>query len=45
MQILRNRFNELLKAIDQIAFRMLDEMLVYDLKGKTEAANSTNIHL
>lgn len=45
MQTIRNRFNELLKAIDQLAFQKLDERLVHYLKEKSKATGSTLINL
>lgn len=45
MRTIRNRFNELLKAIDQIAFQKLDERLIHYLKDKSKATGSTLINL
>ena len=45
MQTIRNRFNELLQAIDQLAFQWLDERLVHYLKEKSSATDSTVINL
>lgn len=45
MKTIRNRFNELLKTIDQIAFQKLDERLVHYLKEKSKATNSSLINL
>jgi CRP/FNR family transcriptional regulator len=45
MKTIRNRFNELLKTIDQIAFQKLDERLVHYLKEKSKATNSALINL
>ncbi len=45
MRTIRNRFNELLRAIDQIAFQKLDERLVHYLKEKAKATGSTLINL
>lgn len=45
MKTIRNRFNELLKSIDQIAFQNLDERLVSYLKEKSKATGSTLINL
>ena len=45
MHTIRQRFGELLETIDQIAFRQLDERLVYYLKRKGEATGSTLINL
>lgn len=45
MNTIRNRFNELLQAIDQLAFHKLDERLVYYLKEKSRATGSTLINL
>lgn len=45
MTTIRNRFNELLKTIDQIAFTKLDERLVHYLKEKSKATGSSLINL
>ncbi|MFZ4544112.1 MAG: Crp/Fnr family transcriptional regulator [Saprospiraceae bacterium] len=45
MKTIHNRFNELLKTIDQIAFQKLDERLVHYLKEKSKATGSTLINL
>ena len=45
MRTIRNRFNELLQAIDQLAFQKLDERLVHYLKEKSKATGSTIINL
>ncbi len=45
MKTIRNRFNELLKTIDQIAFQKLDERLVHYLKEKSKATGSTLVNL
>lgn len=45
MRTIRTRFNELLTAIDHIAFQKLDERLVDYLKGKAKATNSTLLNL
>lgn len=45
MRTIRNRFNDLLRTIDQIAFQKLDERLVYYLKEKSKATGSTLINL
>lgn len=45
MTTIRNRFNELLKTIDQIAFRQLDERLVTYLREKTKTKSSALINL
>jgi CRP/FNR family transcriptional regulator len=42
---IRSRFNELLKAIDQIAFQKLDERLINYLKDKSQIAGSTILNL
>lgn len=44
MKTMRERFNELLKSIDQIAFQKLDERLVYYLKEKAKTTGSTLIN-
>jgi len=45
MKTIRNRFNELLNTIDQLAFQKLDERLVTYLKEKARATNSMLINL
>lgn len=45
MRTIRNRFNELLNAIDQLAFQKLDERLVHYLKEKSRSTGSTLINL
>ncbi len=45
MRTIRNRFNELLLTIDQLAFKKLDERLVHYLKEKSKATGSTLINL
>jgi CRP/FNR family transcriptional regulator len=45
MNTIRNRFNELLKAIDQIAFQNMDQRLTHYLKEKSKATGSTLINL
>ncbi|MGI8893321.1 MAG: Crp/Fnr family transcriptional regulator [Bacteroidia bacterium] len=45
MKTIHNRFNELLKTIDQIAFQKLDERLVVYLKEKSIATGSALINL
>jgi len=45
MQTIRQRFHELLRTIDQIAFQKLDERLVYYLREKSKATQSTLINL
>jgi len=45
MKTIRNRFNEMLKTIDQIAFQKLDERLVHYLKEKVKATASTILNL
>lgn len=45
MKTIRNRFNEMLRAIDQIAFHKLDERLVNYLKQKSTATGSSLINL
>lgn len=45
MKTIRNRFNELLKTIDQIAFQKLDERLVHYLKEKSKHTGSSLINL
>lgn len=45
MNTIRNRFNELLQTIDQIAFQRLDERLINYLKEKSNATGSTLINL
>lgn len=45
MRTIRNRFNELLQVIDQLAFQKLDERLVHYLKEKSKATGSSFINL
>ena len=45
MRTMHNRFNELLKTIDQIAFQKLDERLVRYLKEKSRVSGSSLINL
>ncbi|AEA44997.1 Crp/Fnr family transcriptional regulator [Fluviicola taffensis] len=45
MKTMQQRFNEMLKAIDQLAFQKLDERLVNFLREKSKATNSSLINL
>jgi CRP/FNR family transcriptional regulator, anaerobic regulatory protein len=45
MRTIRNRFNELLHTIDELAFRKLDERLVHYLKEKSKTTGSALINL
>ena len=45
MKTIQDRFNEMLKAIDQIAFQKLDERLVHYLKEKSKVTGSAVINL
>ena len=45
MSTIRNRFNELLKTIDQIAFQKLDDRLVHYLKERSKMTGSKLINL
>lgn len=45
MKTIQDRFNELLKSIDQIAFQKLDERLVHYLKEKSKVTGSAVINL
>lgn len=45
MRTMHERFNELLKTIDQIAFQKLDERLVRYLKEKSRVSGSSLINL
>lgn len=45
MKTIRNRFNEMLKTIDQIAFQKLDERLINYLKEKSKHTGSALINL
>lgn len=45
MRTIRTRFNELLRTLDQIAFKKLDERLVVYLKEKSKATGSSLINL
>ncbi len=45
MRTMQNRFHELLKTIDQIAFQKLDERLIHYLKEKTKTSGSSLINI
>lgn len=45
MRTIRSRFNELMHAIDQLAFQKLDERLVNYLKEKSKLTGSTVLNL
>jgi CRP/FNR family transcriptional regulator len=45
MRTIRSRFNELLNAIDQLAFQKLDERLIHYLKEKSKSTGSALINL
>lgn len=45
METIRQRFNELLKFIDLIAFQQLDQRLIYYLKEKSKTTGSALINL
>lgn len=45
MRTIRNRFNELLKTIDQIAFQKLDERLITYLSEKSKSTGSALINV
>ena len=45
MNTMHQRFNEMLKTIDQIAFQKLDERLVHYLKEKSKVTGSSLINL
>ena len=45
MRTIKNRFNEMLKTIDQIAFQKLDERLIHYLKEKSRVTESSLINL
>lgn len=45
MRTIHHRFNELLRAIDQIAFQKLDERLISYLKEKSKTTQSSLINL
>ena len=45
MRSIRSRFNELMHAIDQLAFQKLDERLVNYLKEKSKLTGSTVLNL
>lgn len=45
MRTIRSRFNELMHAIDQLAFQKLDERLVTYLKEKSKITGSTVLNL
>lgn len=45
MRTIRNRFNELLLTVDQIAFQKLDQRLIRYLKQKSKVSGSSLINL
>ncbi|HEX5624678.1 MAG TPA: Crp/Fnr family transcriptional regulator [Saprospiraceae bacterium] len=45
IKTIKNRFNELLRTIDQIAFQKLDERLVRYLKEKSRVSGSSLVNL
>jgi CRP/FNR family transcriptional regulator len=45
MRTIRSRFNELMHAIDQLAFQKLDERLVNYLKEKSKLTGSAVLNL
>lgn len=45
MNTIRNRFNEMLHTIDQIAFNKLDERLINYLKNRSDATESSLINV
>lgn len=45
MNTIRNRFNELIKTIDQLTFQKLDERLIHYLKEKAQNTGSKVINL
>lgn len=45
MNTIQNRFSELIKTIDQIAFQKLDDRLIHYLKEKSNATGSSLINL
>lgn len=45
MKSIRNRFHEMIKTIDQIAFQKLDERLISFLKEKSKISGSSLINL
>lgn len=45
MRTIRNRFNELLRTIDQIAFQKLDERLIHYMKEKSKTTGSSLLNL
>jgi CRP/FNR family transcriptional regulator len=45
MRTIRSRFNELMRAIDQLAFQKLDERLVNYLKDKSKLTGSAVLNL
>ena len=45
MNTIHERFNELLRTIDQIAFQKLDERLIYYLKEKSNATGTSLVNL
>lgn len=45
MKTIRNRFNEMLLTIDQLAFQKLDERLINYLKEKSKVVDSTILNI
>lgn len=45
MKTMHQRFNEMLKTIDQLAFQKLDERLIHFLREKSKATQSSLINL
>ncbi|MEP7266733.1 MAG: Crp/Fnr family transcriptional regulator [Saprospiraceae bacterium] len=45
MKSIRNRFNEMLKTIDQIAFQKLDDRLIHYLKEKSKVSGSSILNV
>jgi CRP/FNR family transcriptional regulator len=45
MNTIRNRFHEMLRSIDQIAFQKLDERLIHYLKEKLKATGSPLLNI
>jgi CRP/FNR family transcriptional regulator len=45
MTTILNRFTEVLKSIDEVAFKKLDDRLVHYLKEKSKATGSSLVNL
>jgi CRP/FNR family transcriptional regulator len=45
MTTIQNRFTEVIKSIDEVAFKKLDDRLIHYLKEKSKVTGSTLINL